>query len=364
MTDIPLIDPSKRVAIPVLTHPLFRTAYAIQRGVEKNLLLRTWGGIGDQICAEPTLRYALKMFKDCDISLASELPELFRHLEFKKVFDTKEVHPNYSKFFTFDTITPPDESNLVWCFMSHMMINCVDFPSQCAFRLQLPVQEKDIRISPRFLKTSPHWRMVNRARQHGILIHPGKHWQSKTFPASFWNGVIREIIKAGVIPVVIGANAVSAGDNTGTVDVDATDCMDLRDLLTVEESAWLCMNAKVLLTNDSSPLHMAAAGRAWIGYIATCKHPDMITHWRNLYALTTYEQKNAWNWREVNFSKGGVWDVVDFCPNNKETVEAEFVDPDLLASWLPDPAEYAAWAVEKFKETDVVKFTCDFGVIS
>lgn len=350
----PKITPESRVQIPALMHPIFRTEYAIQRGVERNLLLRTWGGIGDQICAEPTLRYALKMFKDCDVSLASEAPEMFQHLSFKKIFDLREVQPNYIKYFLFDTITPPDESNLVWCFMSHMLVNCVDFPSQCAFRLQLPVQEKDIRLSPREPDSS------KKLFRGGLLIHPGKHWQSKTFPKYFWDRVIAAILSRGITPTIIGADA---DDNRGTVDVNAENCIDLRNKLTLEESIWLCMNAKVVLTNDSSPLHMAAPGRAWVGYIATCKHPDMISHWRNVNALTDRQQYNEWNWREVNHGKGGIWDVIDFCPNKAQKVEAEFVPQDLLESWLPDPIEYAEWAVEKYHEKDVVKFEMKAGPV-
>lgn len=339
------ILPNTVVAIPALMHPLFKTQYAIQRGVERNLLFRTWGGLGDQICAEPTLRYALKMFKDCKISLASEHPELFQHLKFEKVFDLKEVHPNYEKYFLFDTITPPDDSNMVWLFFSHMLTNCVDFPSMCALRLQLPVNEKDIRLVPR---KSDLFGDAKYPTYRGILIHPGKHWQSKTFPKTFWDKVIAKIISKGVTPILIGAKT---DDNRGTVDVDTSDyshITDLRNQLTVEESTWLCINSRVLLTNDSAPLHMAAPGRAWVGYVATCKHPDMITHWRNVNAHFDSPVKNEWNWREVNFGRGGIWDIVDFCPNKEQKLEAEFVPPEVLESWLPDPEEYALWAVMKY----------------
>lgn len=340
-----MITDTTRVQIPALHHPLFRTEHAVQRGVEKNLLFRAWGGIGDIICMEPTIRYAIKMFKDCDISLASECPGIFQHLNFKRIFDLKDVQPNYKNYFVFDGITPPDDSNLVWCFMSHMLVNCVDFPSLCAFRLQIPVEEKDIRVAPARPNQSKYWQDILEARDNGILIHAGRHWQSKTFPKSFWDRVISKILSEGVKPVLIGADA---DDNRGTVDVNAGHCLDLRGKLTIEESIWLCMNSKVLLTNDSAPLHMAAAGRAWVGYIATCKHPDMITHWRNFNAFSAADTRNIWQWREQNWGKGGIWDVIDFCPNRSQSVEAEFVPQDLLESWLPNPIEYAEWAVYKF----------------
>lgn len=338
------------VKIPVSHHPIFRTQIAIQKGVERRLMFRTWGGLGDQICSEPTLRYALKMFKNCEIYLAAERPELFSHLTFNRVFNLTDVVPNYDKYLVFETITPPDESNMVWCFISHLLVNCVDFPALCALRSQLPVADKDIQMSPARPNKSEHWHDILEARDNGILIHAGRHWQSKTFPASFWDRVTAKILAAGIKPVLIGDEA---DDNRGTVDVDAEFCLDLRGKLSVEESTWLCINSKVLLTNDSAPLHMAAPGRAWVGYIATCKHPDMITHWRNSNALTNLSGHNIWQWREVNFGKGGIWDVVSFCPNQEQTVEVEFVDQKLLESWLPCPYEFAAWAVDKFHNSEV-----------
>lgn len=323
----PILKPGDRVNIPMEMHPLFRTEYAIQKGVEKNLLFRTWGGLGDQICAEPTLRYALKMFKGCRISLASECPELFSHLKFHHVFDLKVSRPDYEEYLLFDTITPPDDSNMVWLFFSHMLTNCVDFPSMCSLRLQLPVADKEIQL----IGVEPKDRKF---RMRGtVVVHPGKHWQSKTFPKSFWDRVLAGLLTRGITPVIIGANT---DDNRGTVDVDTTNCIDLRNKLSIMESVWLLQNAAVLLTNDSSPLHMAASGDAHIGYIASCKHPDYITHFR----------KGQWQWREKNFGKGGIWDHVDFCPNKGEKVEAESVDQDLLESWLPNPYEMAEWAVE------------------
>lgn len=335
------IDPNARVAIPITHLPIFRTKIAVDSGVEKNILLKTWGGLGDQICAEPTLRFAIRSFKGCSISLASERPELFQHLNFNKTFDLKEVQPNYSNFLLLDTITPPDDSNLVWQFFSHMLVNCVDFPSMCALRCQIPVEDKEILIRP----TVDEEKIKElKIPQNAIFIHAGRHWQSKTFPKDWWDSVLDNIIKFGHRPVLIGADT---DDNRGTVDVNVQNhTIDLRNKLSIQESIWLLQRAKVLLTNDSSPLHMAASsdpsdlnntGLAWIGFIATCKHPDYIMHWR----------KGHWAWREKNFGRGGIWDIIDYCPNKDNEVTADKVPEDMLLSWLPDPSDYAAWAVSK-----------------
>lgn len=330
------IDPNQRVSIPVTFHPGFRSAIAQQNGVHRTLLLKTWGGLGDQICAEPTLRHALNHFKDCTISLASHIPEVFAHLKFHKVFDSTEVMPIWEKYFVFETITPPDQTNMVWLFFNHMLVNCVDFPSMCAFRKQLPNEEKEIILTP------PRPKIADSLPARGIYVHPGKHWPSKTFPKDWWDQVLQRLVEKGAVPIIIGADS---DDNKTTVDVDTKGCIDLRNKTSITETIYLLQRSSVLLTNDSSPLHMAASynpndsetRKNWIGFVATCKHPDLISHWRN----------GQWSYREVNHGKGGMWDIVDDLPNKTEDVLVDKVDDDQLLKWLPNPQDFADWAIEK-----------------
>lgn len=316
--------------MPAVQMPGFRTELAISRGVERNLIFKTWGGIGDQICAEPTLRFALKNFKNVNISLASERPELFQHLDFHKTFDLNESIPNYDKYLAFETITPPDESNLVWQFFSHLLTNCVDFTSLCALRMQLPVADREVILKP----PTPSKQFLFDLKYPIVCVHAGKHWASKTFPKDWWDAVLHLLKKSGVCPVLIGANT---DDNRGTVDVSTEGCIDFRNKLSIMETVWLLQQSEVLLTNDSAPLHMAVTGDAWIGYVATCKHPDMITHWR----------KGIWGHRMQNLGSGGMWDIVDHCPNAKEKIEVAELDEVQLRKWLPHPEIVAQWVEDR-----------------
>lgn len=317
----------------------FRAAVAAQNLVSGNLLIRTWGGLGDQICAEPTLRYTLDAFagENCRVSLASEHPYLFQHLNFHEVYNLKLVQPDYDKFLLFDTIVSPQ--HLTWEFVNHMLTNCVDFPSLCAFGCQLPIKYKHVQLHPTQNDIEKIWGYFPETENY-VAIHAGKHWHSKTFPKWWWDEVIDEILQAGKIPVLFGANT---DDNRSTVDVNTNGCIDMRNRLTIMESVAALQRIKVLLTNDSAPLHMAASGDSWIGFVATCKHPDMITHWR----------KGGWSHKMKNFGKGGVWDIISHCPNRDPQgpeVSAERVPDDALLSWLPNTGEFAHWALSKLEE--------------
>ena len=315
------------VQLPAREIPTFRTFDAIRRGKEKNFLLKTWGGLGDQICAEPTLRFALDTFKGCEISLASEVPELFGHLRFKRVYDLKTEKPDENDYFVFDTISTPDR--LTWEFFSHCVTNCVDFPALCAFRSQLPVSYRHVQLQPHLPSVSVQNMLLD---DRTVILHPGKHWPTKTFPAEWWNRVIDSLWKQDCMPVIIGG---STEQNPGTVTGIETDhAVDLRCRLTVSDSIWLLQNAKALITNDSSPLHMAAShdprydsGKAMIHYVATCKHPDFISHFRF----------GEWAWRMKNHGLGGIWETLNHCPNQEETVQVDQCTAEQLESWLPVP---------------------------
>lgn len=326
---------NERCMIPGVMLPSWRYRQAAEKGLTRKIIFNTWGGIGDQICAEPTLRFALKAFNKCEVSLATPFPSLFEHLPFHKVFDLKDRQPIWDDYWIFNTIVPSD--NLMWSFISHAITNCVDFPSMCAFRLQLPNADKEIHMPISESKIDNGLYDVFHANKDRlVIVHAGKHWPSKTFPKDWWDNVLYELQALNLVPVLIGADA---DDNRSTVDVDTTDCIDLRNKTSLAESIWLCQKAKVVLTNDSSPLHMAASGDSFIGYVATCKHPDYITHWRN----------GKWSWRMENLGLGGVWDTMSFCPNVTEEIKVDLVEEKTLRAWLPEPKKVALWTQDKMK---------------
>lgn len=319
--------------------PSWRTAFAIQKGVEHNILMKTWGGLGDQICAEPTLRFALEHFKHSKITLASHIPEVFSHLKFYDVYNLNNYPPPiYDDHLCFETNSDCSIWNLTYQFISHNVVQCVDFPSICALRCTLPVAKKEIILKPPTpsQEKTELWSAYEK-RQSAVVVHAGKHWPSKTFPKPWWDSAIRSIIAKGLTPILIGKDN---GPGQGTVDTITEGCIDLRNKTTLNETIWLTQQVPVVICNDSSPLHMAVSGKAWIGFVATAKHPDYITHWRN----------GQWGWRMQNLGLGGYWDIMDYCPNQLEEKTIDQVDPKILDSWLPAPESIGDFCEEKIHD--------------
>jgi ADP-heptose:LPS heptosyltransferase len=328
------------IVVPALQIPPIRVALAAQRNRLNHLLFIARGGVGDQICAEPTLRYAIEKFGNKNrIYLAAYdgLAELFTHLKFERVFDLREEQPIWENYVVMETIvdqTRQDHNaHLSDQFFSHCLTHAVDFASMSALRAQLPVKDREIKLKPRTPRA-----LIQKIESldDAVLIHPGRHWQSKTFSPKFWQTVVDTVVQRGFTPVIIGADR----KDTGTVQFDVHEkAIDLRNQTTLSETIWLIKHCRVLLTNDSAPLHMAASGDAYVGFIATIKHPDYITHWRH----------GEFGWRMKNWSRGGVWEMIDHNPGaeNLNIKGVEWVEPGVLEKWLPSPEEFATWGCDR-----------------
>lgn len=345
--------------------PSYRAQAALKLGKLRDVMLITRGGLGDAVCSEPVIRFALKNFqKPFNLSVCTKYPSLFIHLPIKAAWldsmDTRIVRAEY-----FWATTYPNAGSLDWDFICHPYCNTVDAMSIAAFKCMMPTEEKNL-----VLASNPKWEKLSkdefdrisflRAANELVLVHPGLTWKSRTFPVSWWQDVIDGLKRIGVTPVLIGA---AARDKVGTVPVDPSGCIDLRDKTSLDDFIRLCQMSTVLLTNDSSPMHLAASTQPdqtdfsrqpWIGFVATCRHPDFISHWRKAPAHTAIDGKpmpngtNVWGYRMRNLGTDGIWNHQDYYHREKP-FSLENYDYSLVESCLPHPEEMVQFTLAKIR---------------
>jgi len=90
----------------------------------------------------------------------------------------------------------------------------------------------------------------------------------------YWTEVIDKLIAAGNRVAVIGKD-VNADQGLVRINPKGT-FYDTRNLLSIHGLIALISRAKILITNDSAPVHLAGAFDNWIIVIPTCKAPDHI----------------------------------------------------------------------------------------
>jgi hypothetical protein len=109
------------------------------------------------------------------------------------------------------------------------------------------------------------------------------------------------------------------------------------------QSVSALQSAKVVLTNDSAPYHMAASGSAHIGVFSTVRHIDFIGHWR-----PDESNQNRWNHKIENLAHGSMWNEADVSPA-RNGAKYDVIDHATLMSWLPEPEFVVHWTLKKLK---------------
>lgn len=249
--------------------------------MKSGIVVSVDGGLGDQVCAEPAVRYLVeKVFPGWDVHIAAGIPRVFEHLKDRaKVYGHNEFNAErelgYQKRFTFPTTGVLREAV---CFLTTHM---VDYHAAALLLRHLPLKDKEIQLAvveeDEIALTSI---FGNGDFSKLILVHAGKSWQTKTFPLAWWQEVVDQLSLRGYQVCLIGKD--DAGSNTGTLNIiPPQGSIDLRNKLSFGPLLGLLSRAPLLVSNDTSLIQMAGAFNNHIILIASCKHPDFVLPYRN-----------------------------------------------------------------------------------
>jgi hypothetical protein len=287
------------------------------------------GGMGDQLCAEPVIRYMkTNLYINDKIVVATHNPEFFEHLDVEVVLHGEA---NLDMKHSWKIMTSlPDPDSLQWGVVSHMMSHTVDYISMALLRRTLPNHDKTIMGFEDYRNKTK--------LDNTVLVHPGRHWESKTLPAWWWNQVMELLDKEGFEIILIGQD--QRGDPPfyksgarGTVDVEVKEeYLDMRNKLNVDRLSELISQAPVLLSNDSFPVHLAGAFDNWIVLIPSCKHPDHVLPYRN--GTTQHKTKALY--------KRLILDDIETRPTQMYQTSADVNDID-WDEYLPEPEDVAQY---------------------
>lgn len=246
---------------------------------QRHILVDVQGGLGDQVCAEPAIRYmAENVYPGEDITVVTHFPRIFQHLGLS-VFKHGEFTPKPdTPYYSMLSLPGPDKP--MWAFVSNLLCHTIDYCAMAMIRQTLPVKDKRVQLTYS-LDDISHAMEVTGIRNLNdlVLVHPGRHWDSKSFPADWWQSLIDGLHEAGLPVCLIGFDECEV---VGLADIEAREGMiDTRDRLELGALIALIANAKIVISNDSSPIHIAGAFDNYIFLIPTCKHPDHLLPWRH-----------------------------------------------------------------------------------
>lgn len=299
------------------------------------------GGMGDQIDAEPTLRYINTIYKNSvDIIITTHWPRLFKHLKYP-IFEHKNFNPNDFRPF-YEMRTLPDPNTITYSVVSNLLCHTVDYCSIATLQRVLPLQDKIIQLEVTEEDNKELDDILSGFNLNkSVIIHSGRHWDSKSFPKEWWQEVVN-IISKNVPVCLIGTDD---HKNRGAYQLDLPDnSINLIDRTSIGVLIAAISRAPVLLSNDSVPVHMAGAFDNWIVVIPTCKHPDHILPFRRCSdgSISNYHKAEALykkltlddcDQRPTTWIEGGA---------TAETKEGDWEE------YIPPPEEVAQSILKKF----------------
>lgn len=243
---------------------------------KRNILVSVTAGMGDQLCAEPAIRFAQKLYSDANFYVVTHHPRLFEHLSCPVM--------NYSQWTGInDAILtmyscPDDEQSEHK--LSHVLFHPTDYAAISMVKRTMPNEDKTIKLKldPEDVASMVDIFAAKKSEKPIIVVHAGRWWPSKTLPKDWWQQIINKLSEKLTV-VLIGK---SIDEKQGFIPLECPkDGIDLRDLTSLGELLATISLSRCLLTNDSSPLHIAGAFDNWIVTIPTCKHADHILPYRN-----------------------------------------------------------------------------------
>jgi len=291
---------------------------------EPCVFIEVGGGLGDQVCAEPALRYLSEhLHPNAEIWALTTWPELFKHLKNVNAFNKT---PAIARDAIFEIKTHPTAQTAMRKYVSHLFTHGVDYTSLGILKRTLPNDLKTIT-----LEVDANDREDVSRYEPDMVLHPGRGWPINTFPLVWWNEVISLLSRYYRIAIV-GKNV---SDEHGVLAVDCpANGYDLRDKLTLGQLLAMLEKTWCLVTNDSAPIHLAGAFDNNIVLIPTCKHPAHLLPWR----MGSQYYKARAIYKKL---------LEDDFPMPVNSIEWTTTGKGKVEDYLPDPGDVAR-AVMKF----------------
>jgi len=305
------------------------------------VVLDVGGGMGDQIDAEPVARYVLDYaYPDAEVHLLTDWPRIFEHLKDRLNVvkrTTNALNLGDRPHYMMRTLPSPDTP--LWSFMSQALTHPTDFSSVSCLRTTLTAQQKQIKIKIGLEDIAKASRLVDCNVGDIVIVHCGRGWPSKTFPVEWWQAVADGIHENGFNVALIGKHI---SKEQGLVEIECRDGMiDLRNKTDVGDLFTLISQARVTVTNDSCPLHIAGAFDKWIVLMPSCKHPEHLAPFRN--GSQTWKQK--WLYKKLTC------DAIDSTPTMVHGQTIDWVEGDIL-DYIPDPETVVKEVIECYRSDE------------
>jgi hypothetical protein len=155
-------------------------------------------------------------------------------------------------------------------------VHCTDYISIMMLKRTIPDDEKRIKIEFKDVSESIE-SQIGTKLEDLVIFHVGTGAPEKTrlFPEDYAQRLVDALVKRGLKVAIFATTDYRSSAAKIKAPIDLVDRLDWDGFCT------LIAKAPVLVSNDSSPVHLASAFDNWLVAIPTVKHPDRLIHLRH-----------------------------------------------------------------------------------
>lgn len=280
------------------------------------------GGLGDEICSEPVVRYACQKLypPDEDIRICTAFPEIFKHLSKRCGANASELGVSAGDKFLHLSSSPykfVEGKHYTHPFASiaqPLFVPTIEFHSMFMLRRTLPDADKRIFLGLNPVSVSKISNILGSNEAPVALVHGASTDETRMLPVDYCAELIHGLNELGFKTILFGR-----------CERNYNECrpsLNLINQLDVDDTVALVATSPLLITNDSAPVHIAAAFDNYLVVLPTIRHPDRLVHPRHgsrYWRTAAFYQKlmvDDKNWRpEVDIE---FWQWSPDIPNKRD----------------------------------------------
>lgn len=211
-------------------------------------------GLGDSICATPSLRKVYYAYGK-KISVLTEHPIIFKNNPYvDKVFDSREIsRESLADEYELLTSFAPNLENQYGIGLRHNVMDIRQFHA-AGLGFQLLPEESDMDFVP------DPWEPIENLPEKFVLIHPVQTWASRTWETEKWQLLTKMLNDYGIPVISMGKSSSEIGFhmvNKPVFDFPIQLGLNLMNNANISQTWWLMQKSIATVTMDSGMLHLA-----------------------------------------------------------------------------------------------------------
>lgn len=228
-------------------------------------------GLGDLICATPTMRKLAEAYES-KITVVSPMPELFKKLEYVEAsykstsIDWNYFNENYLMHNSFYLVGKKDERGV------EMKHNVMDIRQFHAIHLGFMLNKNEMKCD-----YIPMEECKLDLPDHYVLIHPVSTWPNRTWPAENWMKLTEMLNAEGIQVISVGKDSSEKGFfnvDKPVFNFEIPLGMNLMNQTSISDCWHLINRADCFVTMDSGLLHLAGTTLTDIIHLGSSLTPE------------------------------------------------------------------------------------------